>query len=189
MSTAKILIPWVGLLTAIFLGFFALPEAVEGLTVAQHADSYRSTRAEVEQLTEREHKVGPDTAYLKFSYRVGKRKYYGTNHLTVWSDDEESIEEKIRREPDGTRTLLVWYDPDTPRRVVIEQQVSRTPHILWIVATFLIGLWSIWTLRGVRRRKRVIEEARQRRLQSRPSSSSSSGTGSTGSTSSDGDAS
>lgn len=187
MSMAKAIIPWIGVLTALFLAAFALPEAIEGLSASSEVSTWVSTRAEVERQLEREHKVGPDTAIVEYSFRVGKRKYRGSNHLTVWSDDEEAIEDRIRREPDGTRTLLVWYDPQHPKSSVIRRDIPRLPHILWIVVTTIVAIISAGAVIRARRRKRFLAAAR--RGHSRPSSSSSSGTGSDGGTSSDGEAS
>ncbi len=187
MSMARVLLPWVGLLSAIFLVIFAVPTAIEGLKIASDAPNYVSTRAKVRSQFEKEHKLG-STSVVEFSYRIDGRKYFGSNEVTVWADDEKLIKSLIRKEKDGQKTMLVWYDPDQPKRAVIRQDVPMWPHLAWLAITAVVALWSMSSVVAERKRKALVARAKRGQPESRPLLSAASKSSDADPASSDGSA-
>ena len=154
--------PYVAFLAGILLALIAAPEAVRTIAIAQHSQSFTSTRADLLQNRTQKHQKGPDTQVVEFRYRVGDRELKGDNYWTRTSDTAESVKDLIRVEKDKRKTILVFYDPKEPKRVVIHKEVSILMPIGILVVTVLLLFASVMSFLTDRRRTRMIERNKPR---------------------------
>lgn len=137
------LVPIVSFFVAIILAMSALPASIETIQLANEVQTFRSTRATVKSLTEEKHDRGPKTQSLKYEYKVGNRKYSGDNDLTKLTDDAEDIQRLVRKEKDGSETVLIYYDPDSPGRSVIRKDINTGVSWAIIVITGLLSFATV----------------------------------------------
>ena len=154
------LIPHVAVFLGLILMLVAVPEAIRAISISQEVDSFRSTRAQVLQSHTDKHGKGPETYTVKFKYKIGKSTYDGDNYWTRGSDTEESVLALIRKEKDGKRSILVYYDPDAPKRVVIQKDVGILVPSGVIAVSFLLFFAGAQHFLRQRKRQRLINRNR-----------------------------
>lgn len=158
----KALFPWLGIFFSIILGIMVIPPSLEGIQIANDAPHYRSTRADVLRHYEQKREKGPSSYVVEFSYKVKKRTLNGSNERTIWSDSQPEVKALLRREEDNRQTMLVYYDPEHPDRVVIHKEVPKWPHVLWISGTVAIFLFSLLFAGASVSRRRYLKRSRRR---------------------------
>lgn len=154
------LAPYVALFFGLILAAVAVPDAVDALKIAHRVEDFRSTRAQVLQQTTRKPQRGPEKHILKFKYSVGDRVYERDNHWTQPGDDQTLFNELVRREKDGTKTVLVYYDPDSPGDVVIRKDLPIWFAIGVLVVTSFLVFGSLMSFWSQRKKQAIINRTR-----------------------------
>lgn len=148
--------PYLALFIGLAMAVLAVPAAVEELVMRSEVDHFKSTRAEVIDFREQAPGKGPAVQVVKFKYTVNNMKFTGDNRHTRMSDSEEEVNALIRKEKDNRKTILVFYDPSDPRRVVITKEIGVLVPITVIVVTLTLLWTSLYSFYEDRRRRRIL---------------------------------
>jgi len=149
--------PYLALLIGIALAALAVPAAIEELQLRGDVETFKSTRADIVEFHEQKHQKGPSAQVVKFKYTVNETKYTGDNRLTRLSNTHDEIAGLIRDDKDGKRSILVYYDVNNPRRVVISKEIGIWMPIAMIAVTASLLVTSLYSFIDEKRRRRIIE--------------------------------
>ncbi len=149
--------PYLALLVGLALAVLAVPAAIAELSLRGDVDAFTSTRAEIVEFHEQKHQKGPSSQVVKFKYTVNEAKFTGDNALTRLSNTHAEIAGLIRDDKDGKRSILVYYDPTDPRRVVISKEIGIWMPIAMIAVTVSLLITSVYSFIEEKRRRRIIE--------------------------------
>lgn len=147
--------PYLAFVIGLALAVLAVPAAVDELQMRKDVDSFKSTRAEVVEFREQKHPKGPTTQVVRFKYEVDGTKYSGDNRYTRMSNTHAEVESLIRDENDKTRSILVYYDPTNPKRVVISKDVGIWVPLGIIFASGALLVTSVYSFVEAKRRRRM----------------------------------
>lgn len=148
--------PFLALFIGLAMAVLAVPAAFEELMMRSEVDQFKSTRAELIDFREQQPGKGPAVQVVKFKYTVDGAKFTGDNRHTRLSDSHDDIAARIRKEKDNRKTILVYYDPNDPRRVVITKEIGALVPIAVIVVTAILVLTSLYSFYEDRRRRRIL---------------------------------
>ena len=149
--------PYLALFIGLALAVLAVPSAVEELQMRNDVETFVSTRADVVEFREQKHQQGPKTQVIRFKYTVEGIPYTGDNRFTRMSNTHDEIAALIRKEKDNKQTLLVYYDEQNPKRVVISKEIGFLVPSGIILATVTLLLTSVYSFVEDRRRRRILE--------------------------------